>query len=354
MPPSLTFECKTITPMLMHGADGASAELRPASIKGVLRFWWRAIHGNLPLDELHKQEGEIFGSTDKRSKVNLRIANIGATQAKKFKDLAKEIEKFNGIKYNFYPIFMNNEGKSYFNSLTFDLILSGNDKKALEEAINALIYLNFFGGLGSRSRRGAGSIKITLNENKEKLFEDKLELLKTDNITTKEAFQSHLVEILNKVNPHASPKYSTFYKHLYMFEPQKDWKSALELIAKPFQVFRNENQAKTLETPNFGFPIVHKGDGGTFIGGEVKNNKVINPVERRASPLMFKIFMTTKDHYFPLLLWMDGNLLPNDNQVILKKGGNGSQNKKPHDELINEFIKELEKKDHLKVVKNVN
>jgi CRISPR-associated protein Cmr1 len=337
----------------MHGADGKSAELRPASIKGILRFWWRAIHGNLSLKDLHEQEGEIFGSTKERSKVNLRIANNKETK-KSFQSLTTEIKDNIGIKYNFYPIFMNNDGKSYFDSLTFELILSGNDKKALEEAINALIYLNFFGGLGSRSRRGAGSIKITLKENKEKLFEDKLKLLKTDNITTKEAFQSHLVEILNKVKPHSSPKYTTFYKHLYMFKPQKDWKSALELIAKPFQVFRNDKQSDVLETPNFGFPIVHKDGGGTFIGGEIKNNKVINPVERRASPLMFKIFMTSKGHYFPLLLWMDGNLLPNENQVILKKGGDTSQNKKPNDELINEFIKELEKKDHLKVVKNGN
>jgi len=339
--------------MLMHGADGASAELRPASIKGILRFWWRAIHGNLPLEELHKQEGEIFGSTKERSKVNLRIANIKETK-KSFQALTTEIKDNIGIKYNFYPIFMKNEDKFYFDSLSFDLILSGNDKKALEEALNALIYMNFFGGLGSRSRRGAGSIKITLKENKEKLFEDKLELLTTDNITTKEAFQSHLVEILNKVKPHSSPQYTTFYKHLYIFEFKNDWKSALELIAKPFQVFRNENQAKTLETPNFGFPIVHKDGGGTFIGGEIKNNKVINPVERRASPLIFKIFKTSNGSYFPLLLWMDGNLLPNENQVILKKGGNGSQNKKPNDELINKFIQELEKKDHIKVSKNAN
>jgi len=352
--------------MLMHGADGKSAELRPASIKGILRFWWRAIHGNLSLKDLHEQEGEIFGSTKERSKVNLRIANNKETK-KSFQSLTTEIKDNIGIKYNFYPIFMNNDGKSYFDSLTFELILSGNDKKALEEVINALIYLNFFGGLGSRSRRGAGSIRITLKENKEKLYEDKLELLKTDNITTKEAFQSHLVEILNKVKPHSSPKYTTFYKHLYIFEPQKDWKSALELIAKPFQEFRNDKQSDVLETPNFGFPIMHtkrKTDHeGIFIGGKVEEYKVkgqdkekaTNLVERRASPLMFKIFMTTNGHYFPLLLWMDGDLLPNENQVILKKQHQkGDETKLPDDSIIQNFIDTYTPKDYIKVSKNAN
>ena len=61
---TITFTCQTITPMLMHGADGSTAELRPASIKGVLRFWWRAIHGNLPnIEALKKAEAEIFGSS---------------------------------------------------------------------------------------------------------------------------------------------------------------------------------------------------------------------------------------------------------------------------------------------------
>ena len=46
----MVFECETITPMFMYEADGITPELRPASIKGVMRFWWRAINGNLSLD----------------------------------------------------------------------------------------------------------------------------------------------------------------------------------------------------------------------------------------------------------------------------------------------------------------
>ncbi len=71
----IIFECESITPMFMYGADGKTPELRPASIKGVMRFWWRAIHGDLPLYKLKKQEDEIFGSTDKRSSFSIKISN---------------------------------------------------------------------------------------------------------------------------------------------------------------------------------------------------------------------------------------------------------------------------------------
>jgi len=70
---TVTFICESITPMFMYGADGKTPELRPASIKGVMRFWWRAIHGDLSLKELHKKEGDIFGSTEKRSSFSIKI-----------------------------------------------------------------------------------------------------------------------------------------------------------------------------------------------------------------------------------------------------------------------------------------
>ena len=77
---TITFHCETITPMFLAGADGKTPELRPPSIKGALRFWWRAMNGHLvekkkdkngkeywDYTELKKQEAEIFGGTDRRS-----------------------------------------------------------------------------------------------------------------------------------------------------------------------------------------------------------------------------------------------------------------------------------------------
>jgi len=146
MPSSITFTCQTITPMLMHGADGSTAELRPASIKGVLRFWWRAIHGNLSLDELHEQEGEIFGSTEGRSSFTLQVVHKLSTANPKINPLPHK----NGFTVNGYQA-----------NQTFEVVISG---KNLELIQNLFILATTLGGFGQRSRRGFGSVKIVGSE----------------------------------------------------------------------------------------------------------------------------------------------------------------------------------------------
>ena len=71
----IIFECETITPMFLAGADGQTPELRAPSIKGALRFWWRAMHGHLSLKDLHDLEGKIFGDNSNRSCFSVRIQN---------------------------------------------------------------------------------------------------------------------------------------------------------------------------------------------------------------------------------------------------------------------------------------
>ena len=69
---SVVFECKNIS-IEMGGANPNQHELRPASFKGVMRFWWRAINGDLPLKELKNQEDTVFGSTEKKSSFSIRF-----------------------------------------------------------------------------------------------------------------------------------------------------------------------------------------------------------------------------------------------------------------------------------------
>ncbi|MCD6398523.1 MAG: type III-B CRISPR module RAMP protein Cmr1, partial [Candidatus Aenigmarchaeota archaeon] len=70
------FNCEVVTPMFLAGADGKTPELRPPSIKGALRFWWRATNGHLPIDKLKEKEAKIFGGSgdnEGRSKVIIRV-----------------------------------------------------------------------------------------------------------------------------------------------------------------------------------------------------------------------------------------------------------------------------------------
>jgi CRISPR-associated protein Cmr1 len=142
---TVTFSCEPITPIFMYGADGKSPELRPASIKGVMRFWWRAINGDLPLDDLKKQEDEIFGSTEKRSSFSIRVNE----DLKSKKEYPLPHKKKGDKGYHQKNAFIANQ--------TFQVIFRG---KNLELISNIFKLLTLLGGFGQRSRRGFGSIRI--------------------------------------------------------------------------------------------------------------------------------------------------------------------------------------------------
>ena len=46
---SQEFEVEIVTPLFLGGADPNKAELRAPSIKGALRFWWRALNPHFSL-----------------------------------------------------------------------------------------------------------------------------------------------------------------------------------------------------------------------------------------------------------------------------------------------------------------
>ena len=63
----LTATFAVTTPLFLGGADlqNGRPELRPPSIKGVLRFWWRALAWSRhdgDLSKIHSAEAELFGA----------------------------------------------------------------------------------------------------------------------------------------------------------------------------------------------------------------------------------------------------------------------------------------------------
>jgi len=69
-------ELEAITPIFMRGADQTKAEIRAPSIKGLMRWWFRALAGNYfgnEIDKLRKAEENVFGSTNQRSKVVIEV-----------------------------------------------------------------------------------------------------------------------------------------------------------------------------------------------------------------------------------------------------------------------------------------
>lgn len=193
---TITFECEVITPMFLAGADGTTPELRPPSIKGALRFWWRAMNGHLPLEDrkdnngnvlekgMRTIEGEIFGSTTQRSRVIIREPQETVAYKHFEYDGTSESfmlphkpepkhdrEKDLRSKNKCFPV----SGSSVF-SLEFSLIKDvkinlRNEQEYIfnfEQLCSLFKLVCLLGGFGKRSRRGFGSIKILRTQLRDK------------------------------------------------------------------------------------------------------------------------------------------------------------------------------------------
>jgi CRISPR-associated protein Cmr1 len=154
---TITFECETITPMFLSGADGITPELRAPSIKGALRFWWRAMNGHLPLQELWIREGKIFGSTKYgRSKVLIKVEEDLEWDGRSDASPTPHTHK---------PRFSKNAFRAGQNfsitlSLFYAVDLGYKEKFTFEDLSNLFLLMATLGGIGGRVRRGFGAFNI--------------------------------------------------------------------------------------------------------------------------------------------------------------------------------------------------
>jgi len=167
----LDYTLEIVTPLFLGGADPLKAELRTPSLKGVLRFWWRAVYGpqiiqnrqkNVGVEELKKREAEIFGSQDSKSKIGIAVSTVDKLEPTN-KRLPKGIEysvknhRLGIIDYLSYGL----SKKEYIppsNSIIISLYVYGLNDNQKNELIKTLKILHRFGGLGARTRNGFGNL----------------------------------------------------------------------------------------------------------------------------------------------------------------------------------------------------
>ncbi|MCG8331776.1 MAG: type III-B CRISPR module RAMP protein Cmr1 [Chitinophagales bacterium] len=144
-------KCKVTTPILAHGADGSTPELRAASIKGGLRYWFRAINCHLDLKGLYEAEGKLFGNTSKKSLLQIKV---GLDKS------ADNIAEFEVLPH------WSLKGRHSFTAsgispqTTFTVKLRG-PNEYIKKVISLFEVYSFLGGIGKRSRRGMGSFMVT-------------------------------------------------------------------------------------------------------------------------------------------------------------------------------------------------
>jgi CRISPR-associated protein Cmr1 len=174
----ISLECVVLTPMFLAGADTEYPEIRAASIKGMLRFWWRALHAHLPLNDLRNRETEIFGGAGEgagRSKLEISLKNVKTifTPNQKLPYQKAQathngktipINLFNYLAYG--VVDYNREirdqvlNRPFIEPSSFFLIEFNFPKKYRGEIIQTIRAFFSFGNLGAKSRNGFGSFYL--------------------------------------------------------------------------------------------------------------------------------------------------------------------------------------------------
>jgi CRISPR-associated protein Cmr6 len=183
-------EVELVTPAFLAGAsqDQSDCDLRPATLRGLLRWWWRTLHaGHLRRDSLRALESAIWGDTKaggavrvtvkRKGNVNPRLFNYkqGYAPNPEFKtgnDLSRapDTKTSQGLFYLSYGMddagrrrWYAPAGSSWVVSLLAKDVSNGMRIPAvavLEQAKAALWLLCRFGGVGAKCRKGFGSLRV--------------------------------------------------------------------------------------------------------------------------------------------------------------------------------------------------
>lgn len=362
----ITAKFTITTPMFMSGANQKQVEIRAASIKGVIRFWWRALNyaKDETLSALKDREETIFGSTKRQAPVRFIIEsnrsslssnNLGAVPG--WLDSNK-----NGCFYLGYGV-MDYNGKLQHpcikHNQNFTLKLVSNNKID-SSLIDAVQLFGLIGGAGAKSRKGYGSVSLV------ELFKKGEDFSCPKN---KEEYKLRLGELLGQTDAFAIPSnqsFTAFSKEARIYlllsgsssidilngygktmQLCRSWgrygklpnsKSAEQNFKKDHDWFKNENSFRTThpkfhpERALFGLPHNYYSQGTA--------PESVKPVayERRASPLFFHIHQLSDNEFIGVSILLPAQFLPDKEGGNIFAGGDKNVQEKNYDILTSRFL----------------
>ena len=363
---TLEFKFEVVTPMFIGGASpNGEAELRPPSIKGMLRWWFRALGGS------RDEEERIFGKGGKeswRSKVKIYMPDSLSGSWRFDRNRYSRYDrpgncndrriKINGIVYAGYSLGLGgNNRKAIPAGRSFRLVLrTASLSKDYLKAIEAVLWaMGNLGGLGTRWRRGFGSVQLVEGE-----YFRRISSANPQEWRSK--FSLVWREVKNALLAIKVPKPAALWQldKVYVWRRSYNtWEDALNEIASQMQEFRqcrnpdhddvyyflakNKRLNIAPERSAFGLPI-------TFRFRKIRGSATFMPAdhERMASPVIFHIAKLNGNRFLPLLVKMKGPFLEKDEKIRIKerrniflpKPGNYIDNG-ADDTLIKSFINEV-------------
>jgi CRISPR-associated protein Cmr1 len=168
----ITATFRVVTPLFLAGADAMTAELRLPSVKGALRYWYRAINPHfqkVPEGGKATWEEILFGGTGggagqsaffmRKKNENLKIMRMSS--------LPRDLDYFSFFlrRRCSYISPVSNYADKLSGRFTIQLLLRPhrNANKVAPDwkgLVSSLWMLGHIGGLGARSRRGFGTIAL--------------------------------------------------------------------------------------------------------------------------------------------------------------------------------------------------
>ncbi|MCB1764866.1 MAG: type III-B CRISPR module RAMP protein Cmr1 [Candidatus Competibacteraceae bacterium] len=277
----LTATYRIVTPMFIGNAEQKADSVRPPSIKGALRFWWRALNWGrflredgtvtVALKHLHQKEAYLFGSAaDEPGSGQGRFLLRVSHQPR----IALETvwpQNNTGSGYLGYGLMATNdkphrEGLKEGTDFCLELRFKPGTPPADIDALTATLRTwSLFGGLGSRARRGFGSVTLLkLNDQDERLDQSAYEAAARRILTTAAEVE-------------AFPPYTAFNRH-----------AQFGILANGREARETHNQAGLQYKNHRGQPSALRGAAKIPFGLPLPLQG-IDLESRRASPLFFHI-----------------------------------------------------------------
>lgn len=292
---------RVVTPLFMAGAEprGNTAELRAASVRGVLRWWLRALLGGTgwaganfkDTSTLWQEESLVFGSVEPEPSTQEISQQVSRTPAPRrssasavtlyITDLqgrARPLEPTPGrqpkrdyLLYGLHAQPRQNQPTRYYYppGTQFTLHLqtrlgARQAQRAFTRACAALWLLTAFGGLGARTRRGTGCLAVESVEGEENWPQKLPKLSRLTTCQTPAELRNVLLDGLKEIRTHPdirkegyldgdppatpNPAVSPFtvlhpdYLQLYVWDKTwGEWGQAMDDLGRSFGTFRREN-----------------------------------------------------------------------------------------------------------------
>lgn len=337
------------TPMFIAGSDQQQAEFRIPSLLGALRFWYRATaSGKLTRDipALRKAEASLFGSTDAGQAEFIVRADSSQISITDAANTGYGLSYLGYGAINVKPMPRNyiciRKEFSIKLSFIFRPQVKNPDTEGLKRALTAL---SLFGGLGSRSRRGFGSVALVSLKDEEgkehwhspqtreelraaiQAFISSIGSKNITGLSEYTAFTSSTRIILSQTNRDAIDLLNCIGQEMIRYRSYGsnkngihylpwDKKEAEQNFADDHDLLlslrQNPNPGKHPRRVAFGLPHNY------FFGSTKQSVGVAGEKsERRASPLFIHIHQLEKE-YAAVLTYLPAKFLPDGESINIK------------------------------------